>query len=87
MLTAMMVGLSVHHPRRVTDRSAMTPRRKPNQISTDGPDYNVLKIKPPLCFSRGNAELLARAIERGLADYEEGGWTRRGYTGKKKSTL
>lgn len=44
-----------------------------NQISTDGPDHNVLKIKPPMCFSKWDAELLARAIEQGLADYEEGG--------------
>ena len=36
----------------------------------------MLKIKPPLCFSRRDAELLAHAIEQGLTDYdEEGGRT------------
>lgn len=46
-------------------------RQNLRQISTDGPDHNVLKIKPPLCFSKGDAEILARAIEQGLADFEE----------------
>ena len=27
-------------------------------MSTDGPDYNVLKIKPPMVFSKGNAKEL-----------------------------
>lgn len=40
------------------------------QISTDGPDHNVLKIKPPLCFSKSDAGLLARAIEQALAECE-----------------
>lgn len=32
-------------------------------ISTDGPYDNVLKIKPPLCFTEQNADVLVRAIE------------------------
>ncbi|MAT53498.1 MAG: alanine--glyoxylate aminotransferase [Saprospirales bacterium] len=31
-------------------------------MSTDGPDDNVLKIKPPLCFSRENAEWLVEMV-------------------------
>ncbi len=31
-------------------------------ISTDGPHNNVLKIKPPLCFSSGDAEQLIAAL-------------------------
>jgi 4-aminobutyrate aminotransferase-like enzyme len=27
-------------------------------MSTDGPDYNVLKIKPPMVFSQENAKEL-----------------------------
>ena len=27
-------------------------------MSTDGPDYNVLKIKPPIIFTKDNAEAL-----------------------------
>jgi 4-aminobutyrate aminotransferase-like enzyme len=32
-------------------------------ISTDGPDHNVLKLKPPLVFSEKNADDLAEALE------------------------
>ncbi len=46
---------------------------KPRQISTDGPDHNVLKIKPPLCFSKRDADLLAHAIEQALVEHEKGG--------------
>jgi 4-aminobutyrate aminotransferase-like enzyme/Ser/Thr protein kinase RdoA (MazF antagonist) len=35
-------------------------------LSTDGPDHNVLKIKPPLCFGAADAELLSQAFERAL---------------------
>ena len=35
-------------------------------LSTDGPDENVLKIKPPLCFSRRNAEQLVDYLDRVL---------------------
>ncbi len=31
-------------------------------MSTDGPDENVLKIKPPLCFGPGDAERLAETL-------------------------
>ncbi len=37
-------------------------------ISTDGPDHNVLKIKPPLVFSGDNADLLADLLERVLGE-------------------
>jgi 4-aminobutyrate aminotransferase-like enzyme len=30
----------------------------------------VLKIKPPLCFSKRDADLLAGAIEQALVEYE-----------------
>jgi 4-aminobutyrate aminotransferase-like enzyme len=35
-------------------------------LSTDGPDHNVLKIKPPLPFSTADADRLADAIDRFL---------------------
>lgn len=37
-------------------------------ISTDGPDDNVLKIKPPLRFTVADADLLATALDEVLAD-------------------
>jgi len=33
-------------------------------VSTDGPDHNVLKIKPPLCFSRENADTLIHTLDQ-----------------------
>jgi 4-aminobutyrate aminotransferase-like enzyme/Ser/Thr protein kinase RdoA (MazF antagonist) len=32
-------------------------------VSTDGPFHNVLKIKPPLCFTEGDADLLASTLD------------------------
>ena len=32
-------------------------------VGTDGPDRNVLKIKPPMCFNRQNADRLVDALE------------------------
>jgi 4-aminobutyrate aminotransferase-like enzyme len=31
-------------------------------LSTDGPMHNVIKIKPPLVFSRADADLLLREL-------------------------
>ena len=37
-------------------------------MSTDGPDYNVLKIKPPIVFSKENAEDLIHYLKKILAE-------------------
>ena len=37
-------------------------------MSTDGPDHNVLKIKPPMVFSQANAERLIQYLRRILAE-------------------
>ena len=37
-------------------------------ISTDGPLHNVLKLKPPIIFSRENADALVDALEKVLAE-------------------
>ena len=37
-------------------------------ISTDGPYHNVLKIKPPLCFNRDNANTLVAHLAQVLAE-------------------
>ena len=37
-------------------------------MSTDGPDHNVLKIKPPLCFNRIDADFLADTLDRVLSE-------------------
>mmetsp|Transcript_20614 Transcript_20614/g.66519 ORF Transcript_20614/g.66519 Transcript_20614/m.66519 type:complete len:182 (+) Transcript_20614:1-546(+) len=36
-------------------------------VSTDGPHRNVLKIKPPMCFSDEDADALASALDSALA--------------------
>jgi len=38
-------------------------------ISTDGPHNNVLKTKPPLCFSKDNARTVERALNAILQKY------------------
>ena len=38
-------------------------------MSADGPDDNVLKIKPPLCFTAENAEWLVQMLEEALRMY------------------
>jgi 4-aminobutyrate aminotransferase-like enzyme len=37
-------------------------------VSSDGPQNNVIKIKPPLCFSAENADTLIHALEKGLIE-------------------
>ncbi|MHC4946461.1 MAG: aminotransferase class III-fold pyridoxal phosphate-dependent enzyme, partial [Planctomycetota bacterium] len=37
-------------------------------LSTDGPDHNVIKIKPPMVFTRENADLLADTLDGVLED-------------------
>ncbi len=37
-------------------------------ISTDGPFHNVLKIKPPMCISKANAQQLVVSLDRVLGE-------------------
>ncbi|HEV8612272.1 MAG TPA: aminotransferase class III-fold pyridoxal phosphate-dependent enzyme [Gemmatimonadales bacterium] len=37
-------------------------------LSTDGPDRNVLKLKPPLCFARDDADHLLELLDRTLSE-------------------
>lgn len=41
-------------------------------ISRDGPDENVIKIKPPLVFSKANADQLVEGIDKALQKAKEG---------------
>ena len=64
----------------VTDRDQRTPagaaagyaanrmRELGVLLSTDGPDHNVLKIKPPLCFSKTDADQLTDTLSRVLKE-------------------
>jgi 4-aminobutyrate aminotransferase-like enzyme len=53
-------------------RIAFDLRRAGILISTDGPDNNVLKIKPPMPFGRDDADALVTAIRRSLCDQVAG---------------
>lgn len=48
-------------------------RLKENYIllSTDGPGRNVLKFKPPMCFSLDNARYVVAKLDAILTDMEE----------------
>ncbi len=37
-------------------------------LSTDGPDHNVMKIKPPLVFSAGDADRLVETVDQVLGE-------------------
>jgi 4-aminobutyrate aminotransferase-like enzyme len=39
-------------------------------MSTDGVFHNVLKIKPPMCFSRKDADFLVGTLENILSESE-----------------
>lgn len=63
----------------VTDRATLAPasseaafivnrmREAGVLIGTDGPDHNVLKIRPPMPFDVDDADVLAAALDRALA--------------------
>ena len=46
-------------------------RQKHILIGTDGPYNNVLKSKPPLCFSKANVDRVVAVIDEGLALYQK----------------
>ncbi len=68
----------------VADRETMTPaasqakgvvetmKERGILISTDGPLHNVLKIKPPMVFSRANADTLLSTLDEVLENIQGG---------------
>jgi len=46
-------------------------RERGVQSSVDGPEKNVLKIKPPLCFGKGEADLLVSTLQAAVSEYIE----------------
>jgi 4-aminobutyrate aminotransferase-like enzyme len=43
-------------------------------LSTDGPDHNVLKIKPPMVFTQHDADVLAETLDEVLRESALQGW-------------
>ena len=64
----------------VSDRAAKTPSAEIASyvadrakelgvlLSTDGPDHNVIKIKPPMTFSQQNGERLVATLDQVLGE-------------------
>jgi 4-aminobutyrate aminotransferase-like enzyme len=52
----------------LAERMVLALRREGILISSDGPDHNVIKIKPPLPFSIADADRLAVAVDRFLRE-------------------
>lgn len=42
-------------------------------VSIDGPFENVIKIKPPMCFSKRDAETLYSAVDQAVGEWVKGG--------------
>jgi 4-aminobutyrate aminotransferase-like enzyme len=55
---------------RETEATLLVNRMKDRGVllSTDGPRHNVIKIKPPLVFSRADADLLLERLDRTLSE-------------------
>jgi 4-aminobutyrate aminotransferase-like enzyme len=37
-------------------------------LSTDGPDHNVIKIKPPIVFNKENADELVKKLDETMTE-------------------
>jgi 4-aminobutyrate aminotransferase-like enzyme len=66
----LFVGMELVHDRKTLEPAAAAASYIANQmrdrnilISTDGPLHNVLKLKPPLCFSKQNARQVIQALD------------------------
>lgn len=40
-------------------------------LSADGPDHNVIKIKPPMCFTNTDADRVCSVLDEALSEIEE----------------
>ena len=74
----LFIGIELIQPTQLGSDERLLPHTKLTQflvdflmnervlVSKDGPDNNVIKIKPPLVFSRDNADTLVMAMDRAL---------------------
>jgi len=52
----------------LADAAVQRMRDKGILLSTDGPDHNVIKMKPPLVFSEADADLLISGLDKVLSE-------------------
>jgi len=51
-----------------TDQIVNEMRNRGILLSSDGPDHNVIKIKPPMVFNRSNALFLVETLDKVLSE-------------------
>jgi 4-aminobutyrate aminotransferase-like enzyme len=71
----LFVGIELVRDRATREPDAAVARELANRaaergvlLSTDGPDHNVMKIKPPLVFSDGDADRLIETVDEVLTE-------------------
>lgn len=71
----LLVGLELVRDRRTLEPAAAETRRVVNRMrelgvltATEGPHGNVLKLRPPICFTREQADLTIAAIDQALSE-------------------
>ena len=72
--SGLLVGVELVHDRRSLAPATAETRRVVNTMrdfgvltATEGPHGNVLKLRPPICFSREQADIAVDALDRALA--------------------
>jgi 4-aminobutyrate aminotransferase-like enzyme len=75
----LFVGIELVRDRETREPDAALARELANRaaergvlISTDGPDHNVMKIKPPLVFSAADADRLVETVDAVLTEVAAG---------------
>ena len=61
-------GVDLEPAADLADAAVQRMRDKGILLSTDGPDHNVIKMKPPLVFSEADADLLVSGLDDVLAE-------------------
>lgn len=71
----LLVGLELVRDRKTLEPAAPETKRVVNRMrdlgvltATEGPHGNVLKLRPPICFSRDQADMTIAAIDRALSE-------------------
>ena len=75
----LFVGIELVRDRETREPDAALARELANRaaergvlLSTDGPDHNVMKIKPPLVFSAADADRLVETVDAVLTEVAAG---------------
>jgi 4-aminobutyrate aminotransferase-like enzyme len=71
----LLIGLELVRDRKSLEPAAAETRRAVNRMrdlgvltATEGPHGNVLKLRPPICFTRAQADMTVAAIDQALSE-------------------